>query len=257
MQIDWSPLRSELALWRRSSQELPIWWRDDDAIAATPALDRLATISTETALPIHVAVIPHDITPSLPTLMMQDTMLIPVIHGWKHISHAPAGEKNAEFGHPRAEAAQELTQSLQNLEGQFGNMLVKMFVPPWNRISAELLPALAECGYTGLSTYGTRKALQPVHGLTQINTHIDPIYWRGDRGLVDPDTIIALLVQTLQARRENRTDPREPLGLLTHHLVHTEDVWAFSRDVIHELLNGGAIVADIRSILQADRNPNI
>ena len=88
-----------------------------------------------------------------------------------------------------------------------------------------------------------------VQGLPQINTHIDPIFWRGHRGLVDPDEIIANLVTTLRDRREGRTDVTEPLGLLTHHLVHTEAVWDFSRDVMQVMLEGGARPADLRAIL--------
>ena len=32
---------AELAQWRSEELTLPIWWRDDDAIAPTPALERL------------------------------------------------------------------------------------------------------------------------------------------------------------------------------------------------------------------------
>jgi len=49
----------------------------------------------------------------------------------------------------------------------------------------------------------------------------------------------------------------EPLGLLTHHLVHTEEVWEFSRDVLYILLDGGANPADIGALIQAGRRPNI
>ncbi len=91
----------------------------------------------------------------------------------------------------------------------------------------------------------------------QVNTHVDPIFWRGDRGLVDPETLIADLVTTLQERRMEQADRDEPLGLLTHHLVHTEGVWAFTRDVIAVLLDEGAVPADIGALLQAGRKPSI
>lgn len=249
MKIDWSPLSAELAIWRREKLPLPLWWRDDDAIAATPALERLAELASETQMPIHIAVIPDLLTPTLAPVITTHSALIPVVHGWRHISHAHEGQKNAEFGHTRPKAADELMQAMQKMQKHFSARLVKLFVPPWNRITPDLLPVLAANGYTGVSTYGPRKNAQAAEGLTQINTHIDPIFWRGHRGLVDPDTLISGIIATLRDRREGHTDAQEPLGLLTHHLVHTEDVWDFSRDVMRVLMDGGAIPADLRSIL--------
>jgi hypothetical protein len=249
MKVDWSPLHAELEIWRCEKLRLAIWWRDDDAIATTPALDRLAVLATEMQMPIHIAVIPDLLTPTLAPAIAEHPALIPVIHGWRHINHAPEGQKNAEFGHPRPDAADELEQSLHKMHQNFGPRLVKLFVPPWNRITPDLLPVLAASGYTGVSTYGPREVAEPAEALTQINTHIDPIFWRGHRGLLDPDTLISGITKTLQDRREGRTDNQEPLGLLTHHLVHTEDVWHFSSDVMRVMLDGGAIPADLRSIL--------
>jgi hypothetical protein len=249
MKIEWAPLKNELAMWRRDKLQLPIWWRDDDAITATPALDRLARISTDVGVPVHVAVIPGLLTLSLPPMIQEHAQLIPIIHGWRHISHAPQGAKNAEFGHPRAEAARELEHALAKLQEHFGPQLLKLFVPPWNRIAPDFLPELARAGYSGLSTYGPRNAESATSGVMQINTHIDPIFWRGHRGLVDPDTLIADIVTTLRDRREGRDDTTEPLGLLTHHLVHTEDVWNFSAEIIQVLLDGGATPADLGSLL--------
>jgi len=251
MKVDWTPLHSELLLWRRSGVPLPLWWRDDDAVAATPALERLADLAVDTDLPIHVAVIPGAITASLPVMIQQRPSLIPVIHGWQHINHAPAGAKKAEFGHARPHALTELERSLHCMQQQFDARLINMFVPPWNRISPVFTAELARLNYSSISTYGPREKTHAMKGLIQINTHIDPIFWRDTRGLVDPEILLNSIVKTLQDRRQGRADIEEPLGLLTHHLVHTEEVWAFSRDLICMLLDGGAIPADIRSLVVA------
>ncbi len=249
MSIDWSPLKSELSQWRRAGLALPIWWRDDDAVAGTPALTRLAKLSADTGVPVFVAVIPDLVEASLPFVMAQLPGLIPVVHGWRHISHAPVGFKNAEFGQPRADAAAELTTALERLKQHFGAGLLPLFVPPWNRIDPAFLPMLAAAGYKAVSTYGPRKAPFGATGMHQINTHIDPIFWRGDRGLVAPDILVIDIVTILRDRREGRTDATEPLGLLTHHLVHTEAVWDFSGNILRVLLDGGAVPADLRTIL--------
>ncbi len=240
MTPDWGPLRAELALWRREGRALPLWWRDDDAVAATPALERLARLSEDLGLPVHVAVIPALAEPSL---RQMPTHLVPVVHGWQHLSHAPAGAKKAEFGHPRATAQADVKAGLARLQTLFGARLLPLFVPPWNRIDASVLPLLAEAGYRGVSTFGARHAAFAAPGLRQVNTHIDPVFWRGDRGLAPVDLLLDGVVGTLRDRREGRADGTEPLGLLTHHLVHTEAVWEFSRALLRELLEGGAASA--------------
>lgn len=254
---DWSALSTELALWRRAHLALRIWWRDDDAVAHTPELDHLMRVGEDVGLPVHLAVIPDQIEASLAPVIEAQAQLIPIIHGWRHVNHAPQGAKNAEFGHPRAGASEELVQALAKMQSAFGAQLLPMFVPPWNRIDPVLLPVLAHAGYVGVSTYGARTAPFAAVGLVRINTHIDPIFWRGDRGLVDPQTLISGIVNTLRDRREGRTDAQEPLGLLTHHLVHDPAIWAFCSDVLRVLLDGGARPADIATALQAGRNPNI
>ena len=243
MKIDWSALTTELQLWRRANLPLPLWWRDDDAVAATPALERLIRAAQDSGMRVHVAVIPAQAEPPLVAALAQ---AVPMVHGWRHVSHAPAGAKNAEFGHPRAEAQAELDHALSRMQEMFGAQLLPVFVPPWNRLDAGLMPVLEQLGYRGLSTFGARETgAVPV----QINTHIDPIFWRGDRGLVAPDQIISRLCETLRARRTGHADSAEPLGLLTHHLVHTEQVWAFSGNLCRVLLDGGAYPADLRALL--------
>jgi hypothetical protein len=126
------------------------------------------------------------------------------------------------------------------MEALLGARLVKMFVPPWNRISPALIPELVALGYTALSTYTPRKQRATAPGLVQINTHIDPIFWRGGGGLVAADELISGITETLKDRRAGRTDATEPLGFLTHHLVHDVDIWDFTERCLGTLLEGGA-----------------
>ena len=246
MKIDWSPLTSELSHWRRGGLSLPLWWRDDDAVADTAALSRLLELSAQLGVRVHVAVIPDLIEDSLPPAIGD---AIPLVHGWRHISHSDQGLKKAEFGKPRAEAEAELGQAMAVMRAQFATDLLPVFVPPWNRIDPELITALGAAGYKGLSTYGPRKAQMATKGVAQINTHIDPIFWKGHRGLAAPEMLVTGIVRTLRDRRAGRTDATEPLGLLTHHLVHTDDVWTFSTEVLRVLLDGGAVPAELAAHL--------
>lgn len=238
MRIDWTPLRTELAQWRAGGLELPFWWRDDDAIAPTEALDQLASLSTATEVPVHLAIIPKDATEAL----AQDlaTCFVPVVHGWSHVSHTPEGVKNAEFGvgRPASAALADASQGLARLRALFGDKLAPMFVPPWNRIAPDVVAGLAEAGFDAVSTYNPRKTALAAPDVAQINTHIDPIFWRGHRGLVDVETLMSQVVTLLQDRRTGQTDNHEPLGYLTHHLVHDADIWEFSRQFLQEICEG-------------------
>lgn len=237
---DWTPLRAELAQWRAAQLSLPLWWRDDDAVTLTPALDHLSQMASDLTLPVHLAVIPAGAQQALADHVARTPLLVPTVHGWAHHNTAPPGQKKAEFGHLRPGIAGELAQGLTRLRDLFGSSLVPAFVAPWNRLHPEVLPLLVQTGYRIVSTFAPRPSPCPAPGLRAINTHIDPIDWRGTRGLIDPDRIIFQTVAVLSARRHGTADTREPFGYLTHHLVHTPDVWRFSNRFLRELLYGGA-----------------
>ena len=240
MRIDWKPLRDEFALWRSDGLHLPFWWRDDDAIEPTDALQKLSDLANASGIPVHLAVIPRYATDALGQIVRQTTDLIPVVHGWAHENHAPPDLKKAEFGATRdIEASRaDLERSLACLKDLFADRLAPMFVPPWNRIDPALMTPLAEAGYNAISTYLPRREPDAAPGLAQINTHLDPIFWRGTRGLVAPDDLVALTVALLKDRRRAITDNSEPFGYLTHHLVHDADIWEFSRQFLQEMSDG-------------------
>ncbi|MCV3270812.1 polysaccharide deacetylase family protein [Roseobacter sinensis] len=250
MGIDWDPLRAELALWRRAALPLPLWWRDDDAVSATPALERLSALAEELALPVHLAVIPAFADRSLARAVADTPLLRPTVHGWAHENRAPRGEKKAEFGAVHADTAELLGRGLDTLRDLFGHAIAPAFVAPWNRLHGDVPPHLAMAGYRAVSTFAPRPTVEPLPGLVQVNAHIDPIDWHGTRSLVAPDRIVARTVATLQDRRQGRADPTEPLGYLTHHLVHDADIWSFSRELLTELLEGGAVSRPLTDILK-------
>lgn len=242
----WASLRNELRNWSDSGLRLPIWWRDDDACQATAQLDRLRSLAREVSMPVHLAIVPAVAQPDLGAWLAGDPFR-GVVHGWSHRNHAPAGEKASEFGRPRAEAAEEAARGLARLRDLYGDDVHPMFVPPWNRIADSLIPRLADCGYQALSTFGPRSKALAAPGLAAVNTHVDPVDWRGTRGLVDADTLRRRLVDHLRARRTGQADPREPLGLLTHHLMMDDATWAFCRDLLGELCAGPVTLYDIAS----------
>lgn len=227
------PLRAELEAWRAAGLRLPFWWRDDDAVEMTPALGQLLKLAEAVEMPLHLAVIPGALKASLEP-GLQGTRVRVLTHGWLHSNHAPVGEKKAEFRDHRPESAMraELEQGHRVLSDAFGERFTPVFVPPWNRVSSSVTSMLPGIGYRAVSTYNPRQS--PF----EINTHIDPIDWRGSRSVHASDGLVAQTVEMLVARRKGTADNSEPLGLLTHHLVHNPAIWEFTEQFLGVMAQG-------------------
>lgn len=227
--IDWDPLDEALRRARASGREPVFWWRDDDAVAKTTQLRRLLDLSCGHASPVALAIIPQGVEPSLAAALAEEPGAAALVHGFAHVNHAPAAAKKAEFGadRPLGVRENEAAAGLRLLVSQLGPRLLPVFVPPWNRMAPDLLPGLVRSGYHGVSTFGRRRSTEPAPGLLQVNTHIDPIDWHGARSLADPGRLVAMAADAVALD--------EPVGLLTHHLVHDEAVWRFCEAFLDRL----------------------
>ncbi|HUA50624.1 MAG TPA: hypothetical protein VMB81_00595, partial [Candidatus Sulfotelmatobacter sp.] len=54
----WNALEREFAQWAAAGRTATLWWRDDDAVAPSAALDRLLTLGAGRA-PVALAVVPE------------------------------------------------------------------------------------------------------------------------------------------------------------------------------------------------------
>jgi hypothetical protein len=214
-----------------------MWWRDDDAVSATSALDRLVEVTGRARIPLALAVIPAKADKTLFTAIGQNPNVTLLQHGYAHINHAAPDTRAIECGgaRPLEDVATELAAGRIRLSEIYGAQFLPVLVPPWNRIAAPLLPRLPELGFAGLSTWGPRSHTDAGPGLVQVNTHADPIRWRKGRIFAGTERVTDALAQHLAARRERRVDPDEPTGLLTHHLAHDELGWAFIGEAAERL----------------------
>jgi len=224
----WQTLADEAARWQEAGDRAELWWRDDDAADATPALDRLLAIHRETATPLALAIVPAQATPALADCLAGERDVDLLQHGYAHANHAPPTEKKAELGlnRPAMIMLGELGTGWMALERLFGGRALAVLVPPWNRIAPALVPTLPEIGFTGLSSFGPRRRPRPVKGLLQVNAHVDLINWKGSRGFVGEQAALAALVAALAYAR---TMSHEPVGLLSHHLAMDAEAWDFLR----------------------------
>lgn len=217
-------------------RQIGFFWRDDDAVTATPALDRLIALAEAHAAPLLLAAIPAGIEPALGRRLAEARDVSVAVHGLAHRNHAPHGAKPAEFGahRPVADLAAEAAAGLRIARERLpGAALLPVFVPPWNRLAPALTAALPDLGYRGLSA--VPGAASP--GLRRLDATLDPIDWRGSRSLRDPETLLHDLAADV-AR-----EPSRPVGLLTHHLAHDPAIWAFVEALLARLLKHPAVRA--------------
>ena len=233
----WGGLDRELDAWAVTGVRASLWVRDDDAIAATPALNRLSALSREAAIPVCVAVIPSLMEPSLAGALDLWPEATVVQHGFAHVSHSAAGEKKAEFSEPGTPPARrrELTLGKTKLCETFAGRFVPMLVPPWNRIHDDWRSVLPQLGYSMISTFKPRQKNVDGSWVQEVNCHVDIVDWRGTRGFVGIEPVLESLTAHLRYRRLNAVDEGEPTGILAHHLVHDEACWAFLEVLFRQL----------------------
>jgi hypothetical protein len=244
----WRELESELDAWGQAKRIATFWWRDDDAVEPTPALERLLALAGDREAPLALAVIPARASRALADRLDGEAARLSVLqHGFSHANYAPEAEKRAELGPHRPPEAQreELARGQAMLAALFEERAVPVLVPPWNRVSKDLVPLLPGLGFRGLSTHTPRRQASPVKGLIQCNTHLDVLRWRPERAFVGEEAALNVLLGHLRARRlagappdaGSRPDPGEPSGILTHHLVMDTAAWDFTARLL-ELLTG-------------------
>lgn len=237
MSDSFAPLLAVLDRYRDTGRAAALWWRDDDAADASPALERLLALAAAQQTPLALAVVPAQAQPALALAIDASGAPCAVLqHGYAHQNHAGPGEKKIELGpqRPAQVILGELATGWLRLETLFARRALPVLVPPWNRLAPFLLPVLPELGYRGLSQFGPRVRVMPVQHVRQVNCHVDPFDWRGGSGFIGGAATVKALAEHLARVLEGgETAAGEPVGLMTHHAVHDEAMWAF----LHELLS--------------------
>jgi hypothetical protein len=231
---------------------LSFWWRDDDAIADSDALQRLFGVASARGASVAVAVIPKFADDSLARAIGSSGVSCAWQHGWSHAAHGG----NREFGSNRH--IDELMIDAESGRGRMSALFgpggwQPVFVPPWNHISQEFKAVLPGLGYTGLSA---AFAPNPPPGLSEVNVDIDLIDWSHypEVSFVGLDDCLRQLLDALRSRRDSGSLDR-PIGIMTHHLVHNQGIWEgldrFLDFISHDL---GGVFCDSRLLFAAESN---
>ena len=252
--IGMDALAQELDKWRARGRVATLWWRDDDLGVPTGKLDPLLATAGDLDLVPMLAVVPAWASPELPERLAGQSARI-AVHGLNHVDHEAGRGEKSEFGmaRPRAERVRDIAEAKQRLADVFGPDLIACFVPPWNRFAPDLVPILPELGFCGLSSFAPRRAEMPAPGLVQVNTHIDLIDWRGDRGFIGANAMAVALATQLRGRRTKSSGGDEPIGLLSHHLEMSVSDWRGFTSVCAMLkTHGAANLLDPRDLFGRD-----
>lgn len=224
----WEALTAELDLWAAAGRTAYFWWRDDDAVETTPALDRLLNLQGRSGIPLALAIIPARAQDSLVSRLSGRPGIAALQHGLAHENHAIAPEKKSEFPttRPLSERLSDLRRGQALMRAQFSDRLLPLFVPPWNRLGTDLLPGMTAAGLSAVSGFAPRKTYWAAPGLAWLNTHIDPIDWHGTDNPAAAHRSLAAAAAHLRAMRLGEMS-EQALGLLTHHLRHDDTIWEF------------------------------
>jgi hypothetical protein len=244
-------VQKELCLWQRQGLLARVWVRDDDATEVTEALRKLERIARRFSIQIGLAVIPAKVKQALVIhLQTRSEMFYPMCHGYMHTNHSTKGTP-AEFGddRPLAEIVEEVRLASAAFSAHFQQTPV--FVPPFNCISRSLERKITQLGFKGLS----RSPRMPQRQLTKINSriahlpslprhlafatqnvdvHIDIIDWE-THSAKSPNEVASALLGELRMRRKGYLAHHTPIGILTHHLVHDDQIWQSIEDLLENL----------------------
>jgi len=253
----WSSVEQELSCWRRAGTFARFWVRDDDAVQATPQLERLSSLAFSHDIDVGLGVIPGRIGDDLIShLNSGSTLFYPMCHGWMHINHGAPG-RPAEFGPERPLAIQidDLRCALAAFRAAFD--VPAVFVPPFNRINSCVARELPGVGFAALSSAPSvnlqrlaRMAGRAVYlpgipvrlpvAVRLLDVQIDPVDW--SRETAQPVELVAeTLLGELRIRRKGYVDPALPIGILLHHLIHDEAIWALSGELLAVLRGNPAV----------------
>jgi hypothetical protein len=214
-------LNHELAIWRRAWKSPILWWRDDDAREPTWKLKRL--LHVRDSLPLTLAVIPDGNMQELASHLKGVEGITIAQHGVDHENRLRAGGPRSEF--PEWTQQEEINAAVASGRARMtaAGLNPGLFVPPWNEPTDMQLTAVAAVGY---DTYSIGVNGAPRNGLKHVGAQVDVLRWKGEPRFRGRRRIFDALRKQLERRRESGQFD-EPIGILTHHLVHDEKTWDF------------------------------
>jgi hypothetical protein len=237
---DWPDLEAELSAWVAEGQRARFWWRDDDAVEPTPALERLLGLGANHGCPLALAVIPARARKALAERLAERADVALLQHGFAHRNHAGPGEKKQELGahRPIAQILEEVARGQAAMDRLFAGRWLPVMVPPWNRIDRAVAAELPALGFRAISGFGPAPTEEPASSepsLPWVNCELDFLRWKPQRGFLGEAAVLALLARQLRSRRSGDLPIGLAIGILSHHSAHNEAAWRFLERLVSML----------------------
>ncbi len=218
----WDTLEHTLA---KFAEPVQFWWRDDDAVEESTALNHLIDLQQRYNIALHLAVIPHHLKSTLLDSLSPHDDIWVLQHGFSHQSYAAPQQRKIELGGEcdPEQLRKQLAQGKHILEHAFPKQFLPIMVPPWNRVDDWVHPLLQSIGY---SAWSGLASLSPslntkniVDQLDNYPVHIDIMNWK-TRQFAGVEIVVNNIIQHLEKQRLSTTSENKAIGLMTHHLVH-------------------------------------
>ncbi len=225
-------LRPQLETLQTKGNPLTIFLRNDDGDKDEDTLRQLFDITLSRQVPLHVAVIPKNLTNSGLRLLRdikhaQPDLLELGQHGYQHLNHESEGRK-CEFGVSRSfeEQFNDIANGKKILEETLQEYFAPIFTPPWNRCTKDTLRAVEELGFKILSRDNSNPPTTS-YSFQEISITLDFFTWKEGAKMKQPRDLTEELVRQLNTNR--------PVGLLLHHNVMDAEAFAFLDALLAEL----------------------
>jgi peptidoglycan/xylan/chitin deacetylase (PgdA/CDA1 family) len=230
--LDWREQLSEAVMRGKGTHAPTIFFRADDIGAGGRAFEALCRLFRRHEIPLGMAVVPAWLSDVRKSQLFGSAPLDEPLwgwhqHGWRHVNWQRAGKKS-EFGEQRPFEKQwrDIWQGQQKMQEIFGGHLVRVFTPPWNRLSSSTLKILQELGFRGVSMAGPfPRGVKPPVGLANLRVQLDLHTRRSTDGDADFQDLLDELKVLL--------GKKDPWGIMIHHQRMT----AFAFQFLDQLLS--------------------
>jgi hypothetical protein len=215
-----------------------VFFRADDIGAGGRPFEALCRLFRAFEIPLAMAVVPAWITGIRQKQLLKLAPLEEPFwgwhqHGWCHVNWQRSG-KRSEFGEQRPLEKQfsDISQGRQKLQDIFGEHLVDVFTPPWNRLSHATIKILEELDFKAVSMTGTfPRGYKNVEGLKNLRIQLDLHTRKSKDGALDFGALLEELSGLLAKR--------EPIGIMIHHQRMTFFAFEFLKELLHLLQTRG------------------
>ena len=217
-------LSENIHLLQTEGFKIRVWWRDDDVFEATEELNKLIQFIEKNGVPVHLSVIPKNLTDNAIDLLKSQNKITILQHGYSHTNYAKVGEPLNEYGMNRTVDVMlnDIRYGFTKLSEVFGEQFIPIFVPPWGHIAQPVLEQLHKIGFVGISLIGNNS--KTYSSLKNMNTHIDIHSWKTSSEIsydvkMRPFEMIADDIIKIITSAKSQKNGHENIGLLTHSQI--------------------------------------